>query len=843
VQKHAPVRLHGLTVAALALVLAGSAYGQSNVPLKGGIQENAPGQSPGNPTITIIDVPSARTTYALEINAAGQVVGRFTDAAGREHGFLRSSDGQFSAVDVPGAGHTQVNGINNAGQIVGSFHSGMGEYKGRFFDARGYRHGFLRSREGRFSSVDVPNARDTQALGINDAGQVVGKFTGAADPMGVYHGFLRSPDGRYSLIDAPGAAKTYAAKINNAGQIAGTFKDAAGRYHGYLRSADGQFSSIDVPGAKDTLVEGLNDVGQIGGWFVDAAGREHGFLRNPDGRLSPMDVQRATDTHVEGLNTADWIEGWFKDAVGIHGFVTTTEVGGCWIGMPAGKLCTEGGYFHDETGRVVILRGVNIAGTSKIPPFLPLPSPSGPQAAPPMKGDIMLTRDFDFVGNTYLNELRPLPRWGINVLRLIFVWEAYEPIEGERSVRYLQMLDRIIEAAWQRGIYTIIDFHQDVFSRWMAKGCGEGFPQWTQLTPTLNRPRNDASCADWMLKGIMDSEMHLNFNQLYNGAVKRNYLSVIDTLVQRYADKPGVIGFDVLNEPFASLNGVKLQGLNFRNAIMSLQTVDDGELSAFYQEVAARFKGLRTIMFLEPDLYVDTGIQSRLRAPVNFAQVAYAPHFYDPDISPPLKRFQSVGHVEDAFHNMSERARSWNAPLFIGEFGAAATTENVAAYMDALHAAMNEYFASAAQWSYTPGWTPASKDGWNGEDLSIVAPGGPDESGQGYRPLLFRARAYPQRIAGWPQRLTVQSDAQGGFSLTLLWTNRPSTGGETVIFVPQSPSFSQTSGVGGLSIETSGARPDEMTCRPEPDGVGIVRVVCRAAMVDRRTLQVIVTGH
>jgi endoglycosylceramidase len=47
----------------------------------------------------------------------------------------------------------------------------------------------------------------------------------------------------------------------------------------------------------------------------------------------------------------------------------------------------------------------------------------------------------------------------------------------------------------QLGIVTILDFHQDAYSRWMNGGCGDGFPEWAtpaaliQLNP-LNRVPN-----------------------------------------------------------------------------------------------------------------------------------------------------------------------------------------------------------------------------------------------------------------------------------------------------------------------------------------------------------------
>src|SRR6266446_696148 len=96
----------------------------------------------------------------------------------------------FTQIDVPGAFSTAALGINNAGQIVGSFNQGV--------------HGFL-DAGGSFTQIDVPfpfcrfpGACFTEASGINNAGQIVGSF-GLLDP-----GFLLT-GGSFTQIDVPGA--------------------------------------------------------------------------------------------------------------------------------------------------------------------------------------------------------------------------------------------------------------------------------------------------------------------------------------------------------------------------------------------------------------------------------------------------------------------------------------------------------------------------------------------------------------------------------------------------------------------------------------------------------------
>lgn len=66
--------------------------------------------------------------------------------------------------------------------------------------------GFLNDR-GRYVRLDPPGAVSSQALGINDKGQVVGDYQ---DADGIFHGYVWER-GRFRTIDRPGAAGANAA--------------------------------------------------------------------------------------------------------------------------------------------------------------------------------------------------------------------------------------------------------------------------------------------------------------------------------------------------------------------------------------------------------------------------------------------------------------------------------------------------------------------------------------------------------------------------------------------------------------------------------------------------------
>src|ERR1700735_2474341 len=66
--------------------------------------------------------------------------------------------------------------------------------------------------------------------------------------------------GRYTTIDVPGAADTIAVGVSDSGVVSGFYTDSSGSNHGFL-DRDGRFTTVDVPGAADTFVTHNNDLG------------------------------------------------------------------------------------------------------------------------------------------------------------------------------------------------------------------------------------------------------------------------------------------------------------------------------------------------------------------------------------------------------------------------------------------------------------------------------------------------------------------------------------------------------------------------------------------------------
>ncbi len=416
-------------------------------------------------------------------------------------------------------------------------------------------------------------------------------------------------------------------------------------------------------------------------------------------------------------------------------------------------LRVEGRHFVDQAGRVVVLRGVNLSGDAKTPPFVPIDDAST------------------------LDRLAPL---GMNVVRLVFIWEAYEPTPGGYDESYLFQMRRIAEAAWERGLHVIVDIHQDGFSRFVSRGSGDGFPLWAvspRAHPTT--PANDASSEPWPFLVATDPDMHRSFADFYADAhgVRTRYLAMLGRIASAFASTPGVVGYDLLNEPWG--DEVLEIGPLYRDAASAIRAIDP-----------------TAILFVEGHVTTNSGLRTNLPEPTTRG-VAYAPHYYKPSTILCHGWSGLTGPIDRAFAHMIETAEAWCVPLFLGEFGIPATAGRAGDYVDAIYDRLDAALASGAQWNYTPHWNPVDKDGWNGEDFNILCPAG------GARANLVD-RPYPRATAGVPRhfRFRRSDDTAGVPVLEFAWDHRPGLG-PTEIFIPSRlfPPLGSTLTIEGVGVD------------------------------------------
>ena len=262
--------------------------------------------------ITTFDYPgTGNSTLPQKINERGDIVGEFIDSSGVVRGFVRFSDGSFSAPIVDPndtVGFTEGRGINNSRTVVGDYETS---------DLN--QHGFFLSG-GTFTEYDVPGGVTTNVLGINDPGD----FTGTFDPgSGILQAFI-DRGGTLTSFSVPGATATLAYDItNNKKLVVGYYIDSSGIPHGYYRDANGALHfPIDPTGSVGTVLFGVNNKNAVVGRYADSAGVTHGLFFVPPSTFITFDYPGSTFTSLNGISEQGNICGRYVDASGIaHGFI------------------------------------------------------------------------------------------------------------------------------------------------------------------------------------------------------------------------------------------------------------------------------------------------------------------------------------------------------------------------------------------------------------------------------------------------------------------------------------------------------------------------------------------
>jgi endoglycosylceramidase len=363
---------------------------------------------------------------------------------------------------------------------------------------------------------------------------------------------------------------------------------------------------------------------------------------------------------------------------------------------PDWRLHADGTALRDGLGRVVFLRGVDAGGRSKFAPYVP----------------------FDYATGQYAQALSDYmdraASWGIDAMRVPYTWAALEPTQGQDDADWLSRYQQLLDAAWARGIWTVVDFHQDVYSE---SFCGDGFPSWT--IPNAPPPSHD--CPGWAFEYFQDKGVQAAFDAFWasGSQVQAQYLAAWDRMIARFKDEAGVLGFEPINEP----------GWGSTSDIAGFEATT---LTTFYSAVVPHMRAAAplSLVFVDPSGFAGSVVSTGLQKPAGDG-IVFAPHFYpigsgDPDT------------VQTKMQPWADMGTQWNVPVFVGEFGTSHGNSIALDYMTAHFAALDALGMGGTLWEYS-----VESEEWNSETDSVVAADGTE-----YPVAQALVRPFARAVAG-----------------------------------------------------------------------------------------------
>jgi endoglycosylceramidase len=420
---------------------------------------------------------------------------------------------------------------------------------------------------------------------------------------------------------------------------------------------------------------------------------------------------------------------------------------------PRSPLGQAGRWIIDRSGRVVILHGLNMV--NKQPPYQP--------GAVGFGGD-----DADF-----------LRRNGFNTVRLGLIYKAVEPQPGRYASSYLRKERSIERLLAKRGIFSLVDFHQDLYNE---KFGGEGWPDWAVLDDGVSAEPLTGFPASY----ITSPGLNRSFDNFWADkagpagvGLQVRYARAWARVASIFRSDDGVLGYDLLNEPWPGSTWMTCANT------AGCPAFDTGSLQPFYEHVIARIRGAdqQSLVFYEPQVLFNFGSNTsigRLAA----KGLGFSFHVYcltglvagGPSSCSDLE--------ELVFDNADAHAKETRTALMMSEFGA---TDDIETLERVVNAA-DDHMVSWQEWHYC-GCDDPTTQGPGDVQALIKDPKKPPRGGNVFRgKLKALVRPYPQAVAGTPLEFSFDPDSN---RFELVYTKQRASGhgsfrrGLTDVFIPR----------------------------------------------------------
>ncbi len=399
--------------------------------------------------------------------------------------------------------------------------------------------------------------------------------------------------------------------------------------------------------------------------------------------------------------------------------------------------------FVDDEGRATFLRGVN----ARVEGLFDVTFDDGRVALEPIP---------DFTDE----DARRMRALGLNFLRLPIHWSAIEPVDATPRAfvdAYVTRLRAVLDVCRAHGIYVLVDWHQDAYSKEIGE---DGAPLWAiSPAPTmlLEGPLEDLG-ARRTSPQVLAAFRTFFGDDAPGPALRARFGEAVVHVAEALAGDDIVVGFEIYNEPVASDSETRRLNEEIATAI---HAADPSRLSFFEPPSIPRNFTDRAALATSP-FAVPGGV--------------YAPHSYTLSFNGTEEQRRAFTRetLRVSHANAEREARSWGTPLVIGEWGYDPNGIRAEEYFTLTVELMDEYAESWALWV----WKEDSQGSWGVHDID-TATGAWSE-----RSVVVNAisRPRPERIAGWPHRFAF--DAASGV-LEIRYRGEAAIDAPTLVYLPE----------------------------------------------------------
>lgn len=464
--------------------------------------------------------------------------------------------------------------------------------------------------------------------------------------------------------------------------------------------------------------------------------------------------------------------------------------------VEAPRARPHGRWLLDPRGRVLVLHGLNMV--FKRAPYAPDATGFG--------------RD----------DARFLARNGFTTVRLGLVWKAVEPSPGEYDDAYLARIRRTTQLLAREGIWTLLDFHQDLFNE---RFQGEGAPDWAVQDDGLPAEPQAGFPANYFgMPALNRAFDHFWANDPGPGGVglQDRYAAAWAHVAAYFSGTPRVLGLDVFNEPWPGSTWEQC-------ASPAGCPVFDATLQAFTQRVidAVRAVDRRTAVFYEPQVLFNNGSPTYVEPHGRRLGFSFHDYCLSADVGTGETGPQPACEQSDdlVWSNVADHvAATGDAPL-LTEFGATDQTATLTAMVD--RAAENR--TGWQYWAYC-GCDDPTTTGPGATQALVLDPSKPPRGANVDRSKMRAVVVpHPLAVAGTPRSWRYDRSTR---VFRAAWSTgrtggpgRFARGSRTRVFVPAAVYRN------GYAVQVTGGR---VVSRP---GAGTL-VVAQAARADRVRLVV-----